>query len=272
MKLMCKVLSISNSGYYRWRKGHTYLNEQQKEDLKEQIKKVYGGSRKIYGYRRVFHQLLKQDVYCYLKQVETIMREAGLVSIIRKKYRSTTDSDHGLGYSENLLKREFDVEDINKVWVSDITSIWTSKGWAYLVVFIDLCSRYVVSWQVNYRIDKHLVVRALHNAINERKPEEGLIIHSDRGSQYCSNLFRSILKNKGYLQSMSRKGDCWDNAVAESFFKTLKVECTNRNKYKNIEELELDLFNYIELFYNRNRIHSNNNYLTPYELEKSILS
>lgn len=200
------------------------------------------------------------------------MKQLGLISVRRKKYRLTTDSDHKFSISSNLLNRDFKIDKPNKVWVSDITSIWTSNGWVYLVVFIDLGSRNIISWKLSKSMSKHFVVDAFKQAINERGPEKGLIIHSDRGSQYCSNEFKTIIKNKSFKQSMSRKGDCWDNAVAESFFKTLKVELINRNKYKTIEEVEIDLFNYIEIFYKRNRLHSSINYLKPMEYEKSFLS
>lgn len=200
------------------------------------------------------------------------MKQLGLRSVRRKKYRLTTDSDHDFKISPNLLKRDFKIGEINKVWVSDITSIWTSRGWVNLVVFMDLGSRNIVSWKLSKSMSKRFLIDALKQAIRERNPGSGLIIHSDRGSQYCSNEFRSIIKDNQYRQSMSRKGDCWDNAVAESFFNSLKVELIKRNNYKNIGEVEMDLFNYIEVFYKRNRLHSSINYLTPMEYESSFLS
>jgi transposase InsO family protein len=199
------------------------------------------------------------------------MNLAGVSARQRKKYKATTDSKHSLPVAPNLLNRQFQAKEPNRVWCSDITYIWTGGGWLYLAVIIDLFSRQVVGWSMNNRITRKLVMDALRMAVWRRRSEPGLIFHSDRGSQYCSNDFQKMLKNYGMISSMSRKGDCWDNAVSESFFGTLKTERIFLTKYKTREAARRYIVDYIEMFYNSRRRHSFLGYLSPKEFEEKRL-
>lgn len=195
------------------------------------------------------------------------MREQGLKARQKRKFKNTTDSNHDLPIKRNILNRQFKVSQPNKVWVSDITYIYTKEGWLYLAIIIDLYGRKVVGWSMNERITKELVLEALEMAINRRKPARGLIFHSDRGSQYASHEFQRMLWEHGFISSMSRKGNCWDNAVSESFFSTLKTELIYQNQYESRGEAKRDIFQYIEIFYNRFRLHSALGYKSPEEYE-----
>jgi putative transposase len=200
------------------------------------------------------------------------MRACGLNARRRKKYRVTTDSKHSFPVAENLLAREFSSAGPNQVWASDITYIWTQEGWLYLAAVIDLHSRMVVGWSMNERLDRSLVLDALSMAVGRRKPKPGLIHHSDRGSQYASSDYQKALVTQGMLCSMSRKGDCWDNAVAESFFSSLKTERVHHRLYRSRTEARRDIFEYIEVFYNRVRLHSTLGYLSPADFESKTLA
>jgi len=196
------------------------------------------------------------------------MSENGLYAKGRRKYRVTTDSNHRLRIAPNLVNRNFAVEKKNKVWVGDITYIWTYEGWLYLSTVIDLYSRKVISWSLSKRMTKQLVTRSLIDAIKTRKPEAGLIFHSDQGVQYASNEFRNILASIDAKPSMSRRGNCWDNAVAESFFKTIKTELIRWENFQTRKEADMKIFSYIEIFYNRQRIHSTIGYVSPVVFEE----
>ena len=196
------------------------------------------------------------------------MKLAGVAAKQKKKFKATTDSKHNLPIAANLLNRQFEVQEPDKVYVSDITYIWTREGWLYLAVILDLFSRQVVGWSLNNRMSKKLIMDALLMAIWRRRPVLGLIFHSDRGSQYCSHAFQKMLKTHGMVSSMSRKGNCWDNAVAESFFGSLKTERVFFSNYATREEARGDIIDYIEMFYNSNRRHSYLGYLSPKEFEE----
>jgi transposase InsO family protein len=198
------------------------------------------------------------------------MRLAGVAARQKKKFKATTDSKHNLPAAPNLLERNFEASEPDRVYCSDITYIWTAEGWLYLSVILDLFSRQVVGWSMNNRITKKLVLDALHMAMWHRCPGVGLVFHSDRGSQYCSKDFQKALKGYGMLSSMSRKGDCWDNSVAESFFGSLKTERVFDSKYSTREEGRRDIVDYIEMFYNSKRRHSYLGYLSPKEFEKMM--
>jgi putative transposase len=201
-------------------------------------------------------------------QVARTMRRLGLRAKTHKSFRvKTTDSNHSLPIAENLLNRQFKVSEPNKVLVSDVTYVWTNRGWAYLTVFIDLFSRSVVGWNVSDNLSADAVLTALNRAIKNRNLKQGTIIHSDRGSQYAAAVFRKTLQKHGFIQSMSRKGNCWDNAVAESFFRIYKTEMAYHCKFIDAEDLKNKTFEYIECYYNRKRLHSNNNFLTPAQRE-----
>ena len=196
------------------------------------------------------------------------MKLAGLKCKTRKKFKATTDSRHHYPVAPNLLNRAFEVDKPNRTWVGDITYVWTDEGWLYLAMVIDLFSRRVVGWSMDKRMKASLVNNALLMAIWQRKPERGLLWHTDRGSQYASDSHREILADHGITQSMSRKGNCWDNAVAESFFHTLKVELIHQSRFKTREEAKQAIFDYIEVFYNRQRLHSTNDYWSQVDYEK----
>jgi len=205
------------------------------------------------------------------KRVERLMREAGIYAVAKKKYRATTDSKHSLPVAANSLNRNFSVNKLNQSWVADITYIYTQEGWLYLSTIMDLYSRKIVGWSMKNRITRELVSEALHMAIKRRKPPSGLLLHSDRGSQYASDSYQVLLKRYGILCSMSRKGNCWDNAVMESFYRTLKVELIYLKRYETRIEAQRDIFEYIEIFYNRERLHSSLGYNSPEEYEKMTM-
>ena len=198
------------------------------------------------------------------------MKAAGLRSIVRRRYRVTTDSKHSHPVADNLLKRDFTAAEPNTVWVSDITYIATERGWLYLAVFLDLYSRMVVGWALSRSLSSHVVQMALQRAIRRRRPEVGLIIHSDRGVQYACKDFRQMLNKHDFVQSMSRKGNCWDNAVAESFFSIIKSELIHHERFKDRKDALPVLFEYIEVYYNRKRKHSTLGYQTPIQIEEPV--
>lgn len=232
------------------------------------IKEIFKESRESYGSPRITEELKKQGIRCNKKRIARLMRKAGISAKIYRKYRITTMSDHNRERSENILGREFVRGGPNEVWTSDITYIRTDEGWLYLAAVMDLYSRKIVGWELEKRLDSDLVEKALQSALYDRKVEEGIIFHSDQGVQYTSESFRRLLKANGFIQSMSRRGNCYDNAVTESFFHTLKTELINRTKYRTRAEARRSIFEYIEIFYNRKRIHSTLGYLTPVEYEK----
>ena len=198
------------------------------------------------------------------------MKAAGLRSIVRRRYRVTTDSKHSHPVADNLLKRDFTAAEPNTVWVSDITYIATERGWLYLAVFLDLYSRMVVGWALSRSLSSQMVRMALQRAIRRRRPEVGLIIHSDRGVQYACKDFRQMLNKHDFVQSMSRKGNCWDNAVAESFFSIIKSELIHHERFKDRKDALPVLFEYIEVYYNRKRKHSTLGYQTPIQIEEPV--
>ena len=231
------------------------------------IKAIFAEGRGNYGARRIAEKLALREIFVSRRRVRNLMEIARLVCKTKRKFKATTDSQHNKHISPNLLARQFKVMQPNHYWVGDITYIPTNEGWLYLAVVIDLFSRQVVGWSMGSRIQTKLVNDAMLMAVWKRKPARGLIWHTDRGSQYASDSHRKVLAEHKIIQSMSRKGDCWDNAVSESFFHTLKTELTNHHNFKTREEAKHVIFEYIEVFYNRIRIHSTNNYLSPVDFE-----
>ena len=232
-----------------------------------EIELSHKASDRTYGSPRVHEDLQEQGIRCGRKRVARLMRENGIRAKQARRFKATTDSDHNDPVAPNLLDREFHVDVPDRVWVADLTYIWTREGWLYLAVILDLFSRRVVGWSMSKRITSQLTLEALSVALWSRKPSPGLLHHSDRGSQYTCGDYRDVLDEHGVLCSMSRKGDCWDNAVAESFFKTLKVERVNDRDYWTREEAQMDIIDYIERFYNRKRRHSYLGYVSPVEYE-----
>ncbi len=261
-------MQVSESGYYRWRSNRTSFREQRDNYLISLIKQIHSSVKGRYGSPRIYQVLKDQGEQVSRKRVNRLMRENNIYAKTKLKYKATTDSKHNNAVAPNLLEQNFKTSSPNKVWVSDITFIMTCEGWLYLVVIIDLYSRKVVGWSVSDRINKELIIDSFLKAYNSRKPNPGLIHHSDRGSQYASKEFQKLLKNVGAKCSMSGKGNCYDNAVAESFFNSLKTESLKEHNFKTREEAKSVIFAYIETFYNRVRKHSTLNYCSPINFEQ----
>jgi putative transposase len=269
---MCQLLDVSRSGYYRWLKKQSSLasdRDKENQRLLERIRTLHEESRGVYGSPKVQRRLRQEGIEVNHKRVERLMREEGLrAKRSGRKYRpQTTDSRHSLPVAENRLSREFKAGRPDQKWVSDITYIWTDEGWLYLAVFLDLYSRMVVGWATADRVTAELVERAFLQGQRRRGRAVTPLVHSDRGSQYASAAFRQKLSAWECQQSMSRKANCWDNAVAESFFSVLKEELIHHERFATRQEAKDKLFDYIEVFYNRQRIHSAAEYLSPAEYE-----
>jgi len=255
---MCKVLRVSRSSYYSWLSRDPSKRFVENEELSNRIKKIYELSKRTYGSPRVTIKLQEEGFHVSRRRVARLMKRQNLKSIIRKKWVITTDSRHNYPVVENKLNRDFNVTRPGQVWVSDITYIKTLQGWLYLAVIIDLYDRKVIGWSFSRSLKAALTtIPAWKMAVRNRLITQKLIFHSDRGVQYACHEFKNLLSSfKLVERSMSRKGDCWDNAVAESFFKTLKVEHIYHHNYKTFKEAELSVFEYIEAWYNVNRIHT----------------
>ena len=236
------------------------------------IRRVFWENDRNYGSPRVWDQLRnKEQIPCSLNRIARLMRTDSLVAVQKRKFRVTTNSKHGYPVWPNLLNRNFIVARPNNVWVSDITYIWTFEGWLYLAAIMDLYSRGIVGLTMDKTIAETLTLQALRQAILRRSPPKGLICHSDRGVQFACNNFKALLAQHDFTGSMSKKGDCWDNAVVESFFHTLKVELIHRMKFRTREEAKRKIFEYVEMYYNTKRAHSTLGYLSPFEFEKRSL-
>jgi putative transposase len=265
IKRACELCEVSRSGYYKWLKRPVKAKV---DVLVQKVKRIFKESRKTYGTRRIKKELAAKGIVVSRQRIRRIMAEQGLVAKARRKTRATTDSNHNHPVAPNLLGGQFDAEHPNEAWVTDITYLATSEGWLYLAVVLDLYSRMIVGWSINKRMTKELVIDALKTAIRRRNPAPGLVCHSDRGSQYCSHAYQDLLKEHGFLCSMSRKGECQDNAVAESFFHSLKVEWIYGEPLKARYQMYREVREYIEVFYNRQRLHSKNGYLSPCDFER----
>ena len=267
--LLCRVLEVPRSSYYAWRSRTASDREQEDRRLSELINEIFNEYRQVYGAPRIHRELVARGEKVSRKRVARLMRENGLKACQTLSRRPrTTDSKHGHPIADNVLNRDFDVTEPNRVWASDITYVNTTRGWLYLAVVIDLYSRAVVGWATSSSLATDVVLRALDDALGRRTPAQGLLHHSDRGCQYASDAFQLALKKAGISCSMSRKGNCWDNAVVESFFHSLKTEHTHRVEYKTRDEARSSLFEYIEVFYNQKRRHSTLGYLAPLEYER----
>lgn len=266
---MCYVLKISRSAFYHWYKGKSSKRFKETQLFTKLIKKEFETSKKRYGSPKITQILKSLGYQISQKRVAKIMKLNGWFSIIKKRFKITTDSKHKEPVCKNVLDRNFDVKSLNQVWVSDITYIKTATGWLYLTTVIDLYDRQVIGWALSTTMhtDK-TIIPAWNMALSKRKIENDLIFHSDRGIQYASKEFRDLLKRNQYIkQSMSRKGNCWDNAVAESFFKILKSEMIYHRKFKNQQQAKIEIFEFIEVWYNRKRIHAKLEYKTPKQVE-----
>lgn len=273
---MCKVLKVSTSGYYKWMKKTPCKRSVRNEMLKQEIHTVYRINKGRYGSPRIAKELQMQGVKVSVHLVAKLMQQEHLRSIVKKRFVNTTDSKHNYPVVQNKLNREFTTQKQNQVWVSDITYIATHQGWTYLTTMIDLFDRKVIGWALSQTmLAAETSVAALKMALTNRPlhPQNNLILHSDRGIQYACNEFVQLTSMyKNIQRSMSRKGNCWDNAVAESFFKTLKAELVYQNNYATRQQAELSVFEYIETFYNTVRRHKQLNNLTILEYHKSIIN
>jgi putative transposase len=258
-------IKVSRSGYYDWLRRPAKTNV---DVLGQKIKRIFKNSRKTYGTRRIKKQLAIEGIAASRQRISRKMAEQGLIAKAHRKTRATTNSNHDHPVALNLLNRQFDVKQPNKVWVMDITYLATNEGWLYLAIVLDLYSRMVVGWSIRKRMTQELVIDALETAIKRRNPSPGLICHSDRGSQYCSHAYQNLLQEHGFICSMSRKGECQDNACAETFFHSMKVEWIYGEPLKSRYRMRKEVREYIEVFYNRQRLHSNNGYLSPSDFER----
>ncbi len=271
ISLQCQVLGVNRQAYYHYCKVTSSKEKTtEHQEMLGWIKELALLTDFTYGSRRMKRALNALSYGVSRNKVIKLMREAGISVRRKKKYKVTTDSNHKNPVYSNVLKRQFNVLEIDRVYVSDITYIHTREGWLYLAVVIDLCSRKVVGWSTHKRMTAKLVCDALKMALWRRRPKSGLIHHSDRGSQYASDAFRALLKDNKIIGSMSRKGDCWDNAVAESFFGSLKQERVQWYDYRTRYEARQDIVQYISMFYNSYRLHSTLNYLCPNDFEKQL--
>lgn len=265
--VICRVLAVSSSGYYASLGRSVSRHARRDEELLKRVRSSHLASKRRYGSPRVHADIKASGERVGRKRVARLMHENRLVALTRRRSRKTTDSKHDFPIAPNLLGRDFTAIRPNASWVTDITFIWTLQGWLYLAVIIDLFSRRVVGWSTSRNVDRHLALAALDMAIRQRHPGADLVHHSDRGSTYASGDYRKALEKEGIECSMSRKGDCWDNAVAESFFSTLKRELENIDHPESWEAANIAIAEYIDGFYNLHRRHSALNYHSPIEFE-----
>jgi putative transposase len=264
---MCQVFDVTRSAFYEWLERPVSRRVEQDKQLLIKIKKLFDDSDSTYGHRRIKRILRKLGVKVSNQRVRRIMNENGLVSVLKAKYKATTNSNHKYPVAPNLLNKTFTADKPNQKWVGDITYISTEEGWLYLAAVEDLFHRKIVGWALDSRMTKQLTQRAIEQAVNKEKPDKGLIFHSDRGSQYAAYDYQDKLREYGIRQSMSAKGDCYDNACMESFFATLKKELVHRRRFKTREEAKIAIINYIETWYNSKRAHSCLDYMSPNEFQ-----
>lgn len=266
---MCEVLSVSKSGYYAWLNRPESNRAREERILLSLIRMVYARHQKRYGSPRIADTLCDEGYRVKKSRIARIMRDNGIRARGKRKFRVTTNARHHLPVAENLLDRQFNVTTPNRVWVADLTYIRTGEGWLYLAAVMDLYSRRIVGWAMRTRITSELTLEALHQALGRRTVHPGLLHHSDRGSQYAAGTYQQLLERHGITVSMSRKGDCWDNAPMESFFATLKTELVHQETFLTREEARGKIFAYIEAYYNRKRRHSTLGYKSPVDFENA---
>ena len=269
---MCRQFDVSRTGYSQWRRRAPSDRATANAVLDAQVAAVHAGSKRSYGRPRIVRGLREQGVQVGHERVRKSLKRQGLRPVYKRPYRVTTDSAHHKPIAPNILERRFAGWRVNQAWVADITYVATGEGWLYLACVMDLASRRIVGWSMSERISADLVCQALKSAYWQRKPAAGLIMHSDRGSQYASTSYRQLIKGYRMSQSMSRRANCWDNAAMESFFKTLKVEHTHLLRYDTRALAKLDIVDWIEGFYNHKRMHSSIGYKTPVAVESSLMA
>ena len=271
ISILCRVMQASRSGFYDWLRRPVSNCAQKNAMLLVQIKRIFEKNHKRYGFRRVLRVLLAEGYQAGKHRVARLMRENGLIARRRRAFCKTTDSNHTYCIADNKLNREFTSKAPNQAWVGDITYIYTDEGWLYLAVLIDLLSRRVVGWAMSRFIDKKLTLSALNMALKQRRPKPGFTHHTDRGSQYAAHAYQDALNNAKATASMSRKGNCWDNAPSESFFSTLKTELIYNEKYACRDDAQYAILRYLT-WYNAHRLHSSNNYVSPMQFERLMLT
>jgi putative transposase len=269
VRLMCQVLQVSAGGFYTWRDRPASARQQRQEVLEMEIEAIHHEFKQRYGSPRIHEELQARGRRCCVNTVAKLMRQRGIAAKGKRKFRCTTDSNHDLPVADNILGRQFEPVAVNQVWAADITYIPTAEGWLYLAAVEDLYSRQIVGWSMGERMTSRLAVDALEMAVSRRLPGAGLVAHSDRGSQYASDHYQRLLRRHGITCSMSRRGDCWDNAPMESFFASLTEELVHQEDYRTRAEARASVFEYIEVFYNRVRRHSALGYLSPVEYEQA---
>jgi putative transposase len=262
---MCRMLGVSRSGYYRHLRRGLSRRREENERLLVRIREIWGARRKVYGSPRITAELRSEGYRCGKNRIARLMKENGIRSLLRRRFKVTTKSDHHLPVAEDLVKRDFTAASPNELWVSDITYIWTWEGWLYLAAVMDVHNREVVGWTLRERLAKDLVVDALLKGLRMRRPGAGLIFHSDRGAQYASLEVRTVLRHWQARQSMGGRKSCFDNAIMESFFSSLKRELVYLETFHSKAQAQRAIFEYIEIFYNRQRRHSALNLKTPVE-------
>ena len=267
---MCQLLAVSRSGYYEWLSRPPRAQAQVAQEVQDKIQRYFAQGRGTYGTRRIKHLLAQDGLQVSRRRIGRLLAQAGLRCKTRRTFTAPKTSGPAQTVAPNQLNREFTVQAPDKVYVGDITSLPTDEGWLYLAVVLDLCSRAVVGWSMANHMRAELVTQALSMAIGQRQPAAGLIMHTDRGSQYGAESYRQLLTQHGMQPSMSRKGNCWDNAVAESFFHTLKTALISLEDFDTHEQAQTVVFEYIEVFYNRQRCHSANGYLAPLAYEQAL--
>ena len=268
LSALCRAMQVSRAGYYAWSQRSPSARSEANALLTERIKAVFSDSNGTYGSPRLYTELKEQGLTCSEKRIARLMCLASLCAVRPKRFVVTTDSDHAFPVAENVLAREFTCDTPNAKWSSDLTYVWTGEGWLYLAVILDLFSRRVVGWAMGTTLERSLVMSALSMEQGNRDPPSGLLLHSDRGSQYASHDYQKRLREAGIVCSMSRKGNCWDNAPTESFFATLKKECVHRTRFTTRTEARGAIFWWIEIWYNRKRRHSSLGYLSPETFEQ----
>jgi putative transposase len=268
VRLLCQALEVSPAGYYAWRRRPRSARRQRRDALAAEIRAIHAEVKARYGSPRIHAELVARGQACCVNTVAKLMRQNGIAARAARKFRRTTDSNHGLPVADNLLGRQFDPASPNEVWVADITYLPTREGWLYLAAVEDLYSRRVVGWAMAEHLGSRLAVDALELAVQRRLPGEGLLAHSDRGSQYASDHYQRLLARHGITCSMSRKADCWDNAPMESFFASLKKELVHGADFATRAEARAAVVGYIEVFYNAQRRHSSLGYVSPAEYEQ----
>jgi transposase InsO family protein len=266
---MCAVLDVSRSGYYSWRKRPLSRRAKENKVLLSKVKEVHQDKdKRVYGSPRMTRELRAQGLRCSENRIARLMRKNHIQAQSKRRFKVTTNSKHNLAVAPNLVQQNFHAEGPNQLWTSDITDVWTSEGWLYLAAILDVSNRAIVGWATSSRATAELVRRALTNALHQHKTAPGLIFHSDRGSQFASDAVKELLKQKQITQSMSAKGNCYDNAITESFFSRLKNERVCFEKYQTRQQAHSSLFEYIEIFYNRERRHSAIGFMAPLAFEK----